>query len=146
VLTESGCAWVPPLLDRLDSVIRGIRDTGATGEIRYGADHVLPKDASEYFDQNVWMGVSFPDHDDAEARHVIGIDKFMWGSDYPHDEGSYPYSRENLRSNFSDAPEAELRKILAGNAAEMYDFDLDALAPLAARVGPTVDEIAVPLD
>ena len=41
-------------------MIRGIRDTGATGEIRYGKDHVLPKDATEYFHQNVWMGVSQP--------------------------------------------------------------------------------------
>ena len=29
-----------------------------------------------------------------------------------------------------------MRKILADNAAELYDFDLDALAPLAARFGP----------
>jgi hypothetical protein len=28
----------------------------------------------------------------------------------------------------------------------VYGFDLDALAPVAARVGPTVDEVAVPLD
>src|SRR6476469_1751003 len=34
VLTEQGCAWVPPLLKRLDNVVRGIRSTGATGEIR----------------------------------------------------------------------------------------------------------------
>ncbi len=146
VMTEAGCAWVPPLLDRLDSVIRGIRDTGATGEIRYGADHVLPRDASEYFQQNCWMGVSQPGPEDAAARHVIGLDKFMWGSDYPHDEGTYPFTREALRARFSDAPEAELRQILAGNAAKLYDFDLDALAPLAARIGPTVDEIATPIE
>ena len=70
----------------------------------------------------------------------------MWGSDYPHDEGTYPYTRENLRARFHDAPEAELRQILAGNAAELYDFDLDALAPLAAQVGPTVAEVAQPID
>ena len=94
VMTEAGCAWVPPMLERLDHVIRGIRDTGATGEIRYGADHVLPRDASEYFQQNCWMGVSQPGPDDVAARHIIGLDKFMWGSDYPHDEGTYPYTRE----------------------------------------------------
>jgi predicted TIM-barrel fold metal-dependent hydrolase len=146
VLTEAGCAWVPPLLARLDNVIRGIRETGATGEIRYGDEHVLTRDATEYFHQNVWMGVSQPGPADAEARHVIGLDKFMWGSDYPHDEGTYPYTRENLRARFSDAPEAELRQILAGNAAKLYDFDLDKLAPLAARFGPTVAEVATPID
>ena len=39
-----------------------------------------------------------------------------------------------------------MREILAGNVARLYDFDLDALAPLAAEFGPSVDEIAEPID
>jgi hypothetical protein len=39
-----------------------------------------------------------------------------------------------------------MRRILAGNVAKLYDFDLEALAPLAAKVGPTVKELAEPLD
>ena len=62
----------------------------------------------------------------------------MWGSDYPHDEGTYPYSTLALRQVFHDWPEADLRKVLAENAAGVYDFDLDALAPAAASIGPTV--------
>jgi len=146
IMTEAGCAWVPPLLERLDGVIRGIRETGATGEIRYGDDHILPKDATEYFAQNCWMGVSQPKEADVAARHAIGIDKFMWGSDYPHDEGTWPYTLENLQARFHDVPESELRLMLAGNAAKMYDFDLDALAPLAARIGPRVEDVAQPID
>ena len=53
----------------------------------------------------------------------------MWGSDYPHDEGTYPFTREHLRQLFHDVPADELRQMLAGNAAELYGFDLDALAP-----------------
>ncbi len=146
VMTEAGCAWVPGVLEMLDRTIRNIRDTGATGEIRYGADHVLPKDATEYFHQNCWMGVSNPGPADIRVRDVIGPDRFMWGSDYPHDEGSHPYTREHLRARFSDVAPDALRKLLAGNAAALYDFDLDALAPLAAQVGPTVEEIATPID
>ena len=146
VMTEAGCAWVPPLLERLDATIARIRDTGSTGEIRYGQESVLPKLASEYFEQNCWMGVSQPRPADAEARHKIGLHKFMWGSDYPHDEGTYPFTREHLRALFHDVDRAEMQQLLAGNVAELYDFDLDALAPAAARFGPTVDEIATPLD
>jgi hypothetical protein len=91
------------------------------------------------------MGVSQPGQADARARDVIGLDRFMWGSDYPHDEGTYPFTREHLRQVFKDATPEELRPILAGNAADLYDFDLAALAPLAASVGPTVAEIAEPL-
>jgi hypothetical protein len=70
----------------------------------------------------------------------------MWGADYPHHEGTTPHSREALRHSFRDWREADLRKVLAGTAAAVYGFDLDALAPLAAQRGPTVDELRVPLD
>lgn len=146
VMTEVGCAWVPPLLERLDDTIRSIRDTGATGEIRYGDDHVLQKDASEYFAQNVWIGVSQPGLADVAARHAIGIDRFMWGSDYPHDEGTHPYTREHLRSRFADVDPAEVKMMLTDNAASLYGFDVEALAPLGAAFGPTVDEIRTPID
>jgi hypothetical protein len=32
------------------------------------------------------------------------------------------------------------------NAARVYGFDLELLAPVAARVGPRVDEVNVPLE
>ena len=146
VITEAGCSWVPPLLERLDQTLASIRDTGSTGEIRYGAEHVLPRSATEYFHQNVWMGVSQPRPADVEARHLIGADRWMWGSDYPHDEGTHPYTREHLRSRFSSLQPDELRRLLAGTAADLYGFDLDALASLAARIGPTVSELATHID
>jgi predicted TIM-barrel fold metal-dependent hydrolase len=146
VMTEAGCAWVPPMLERLDQTLASIRDTGSTGEIRYGAEHVLPRSATDYFLQSCWMGVSNPGPADVAARHEIGLDRFMWGSDYPHDEGSHPYTREHLRARFSDVDPSEVRQMLSENAAALYDFDLDALAPLAAEVGPTVAEVATPID
>jgi len=80
------------------------------------------------------------------VRDVLGIDRIMWGSDFPHDEATTPYSREALRQVFHDWPEADLRKVLSENAAALYGFDLDALAPLASRIGPLVSEVAQPLD
>ena len=47
---------------------------------------------------------------------------------------------------FHSVGEDEMRKILSENAARLYGFDLEALAPLAAEHGPTVAEIATPLD
>jgi len=70
----------------------------------------------------------------------------MWGSDYPHQEGTYPFTREHLRQLFHDTDPTELQQLLAGNAAKLYGFDLDALAPIAAKVGPTLAEIAQPLE
>jgi predicted TIM-barrel fold metal-dependent hydrolase len=146
VMTEQGCSWMPGLLRQLDGILKSVRDKGAIGELRFKPEHILPLTATEYVRRNVWLGVSFPQRADvAAARETLGLDKVMWGSDFPHDEGTYPFTREHLRQLFSDWPEADLRQVLAGNVAEMYDFDLDALAPAAAHFGPTVDEVAVPL-
>ena len=35
--------------------------------------------------------------------------------------------------------------MVGGNAAAVYGFDLDALAPLVNRIGPTVAEVDEPL-
>ena len=51
----------------------------------------------------------------------------MWGSDYPHDEGTFPHSREVIARTFEDLPEAETRKIVAENAAGLYGFRLSGL-------------------
>ena len=145
VMTEMGASWLPPLLRRLDSTLGRIRKSGQTGEIRYGDESKLPKSATEYFQQNCWVGISQPRPADVEAMHELGLDRFMWGSDYPHDEGTHPFTREHLRQLFWNEDEKTMRKILAENAAQLYDFDLEALAPLAAKYGPTVEEIAQPL-
>jgi hypothetical protein len=70
----------------------------------------------------------------------------MWGSDFPHLEGCWPYSRQHLRLAFAGVPEDEVRAMVGANAARVYGFDLDALAPLAAEIGPTPAEVAEPLD
>jgi len=77
---------------------------------------------------------------------TVGLDRVMWGSDYPHHESTYPYTREGLRRSFAGTDPSELQQVLAGNAAKVYGFDLEALAPIAARVGPRLDELATPLD
>ena len=35
--------------------------------------------------------------------------------------------------------------MLGLNAAELYGFDVDALAPIAEKCGPTWEELSVPL-
>jgi hypothetical protein len=82
---------------------------------------------------------------DMAARHEIGVDRLLWGADYPHHEGSYPHNKLALRLLFSDVPEDEVRQITSLNAARVYGFDVDALQKHADRVGPTVEELATPV-
>jgi hypothetical protein len=78
-------------------------------------------------------------------RGAVGVDRIMWGSDYPHKESSNPYSREAIRNSFAGVPHDEVARMLGGNAAELYGFDLDALAPFAAMCGPLVRDTDQPL-
>ncbi|MEI7591617.1 MAG: amidohydrolase family protein [Actinomycetes bacterium] len=145
VLTEQGSSWIPEALDRMDEMHESMTSGKFGGELG-PATIALSQRPSEYFAQNCYVGASFPSARDAMHFDRIGIDRVMWGSDYPHREGTYPYSKEAMRLAFSDWDETTIRKILAGNAAHVYGFDLEALAPLAAVSGPTIAEIAVPLD
>jgi hypothetical protein len=69
----------------------------------------------------------------------------MWGNDYPHKESSFPYSHEALRLSVAGGPDREVQQMIGANAARLYGFDLDDLAAVAARVGPTVEELAAPI-
>jgi predicted TIM-barrel fold metal-dependent hydrolase len=145
VMSEMGAAWLVPMLRHFDGFLKAIRDHGSIGEMRYTKEDILPRSATEYFQQNCWLGVSQPGPDDVRAIEVLGSDRWMWGSDYPHDEGTGPFTREHLRQLFSDTDPGLLQQLLGGNAARLYGFDLDALEPIAAKYGPTVEEIKVPL-
>lgn len=144
VLTEQGASWIAPALAQLDSYHGQMKQFGRIGELKYTSDQVLPMKPSEYFARNCWVGVSFPSPVEAAARHDIGVDRFMWGSDYPHDESSFPNTREALRRSFAGTPEGELRQVLGGNAAALYNFDLFRLQTIADGVGPTYEELSVP--
>jgi predicted TIM-barrel fold metal-dependent hydrolase len=144
VMTEQGSAWVPDVLERMDG-LHAQMVAGRIGELGVPQEAVLPHKPSDYFRRNCFVGASFPSPRDAETFDRIGLDRVMWGSDYPHHEATYPFSREALRRSFADWSEHDLRRILAENAARVYGFDLAALAPVAAEYGPTVAEVAAPL-
>ena len=77
--------------------------------------------------------------------HDVGVDRIMWGADYPHSEGSYPHTTEALRVAFSGFDPAEVRAMVETNAAGLYGFDLERLRPIGDRIGPRVDDVRRPL-
>jgi predicted TIM-barrel fold metal-dependent hydrolase len=145
ILTESGCAWVPPTLARMDEVWMGMK-AGMIGEMDYSRAAVLAEAPSVYARRNCWYGASFPSPAEIADRHTVGVDRILWGSDYPHYEGTFPYTREALRLTFADVDPTETRLMLGENAARLYGFDLGALAAVAARVGVTPQSVSVPLE
>jgi len=119
---------------------------GGVGELRFLEPSLLRRMPSEYWLTNCAVTASFMHRDDCAARAQVGADHVMWGSDYPHLEGTAPYSREAIRRTFAGVPEDEVRAMVGGNAARVYAFDLRLLQEIADRVGPSVDEVAAGLD
>ncbi|GAB2773755.1 amidohydrolase family protein [Streptomyces daliensis] len=172
VLTEQGSGWIPGVLEMLDyyharlvaAASRSAHPTpgddaasgtaesstaeASTAESKFGAGLAasMGRGPSEVWRENCYVGASFMRPHEVPLRERIGIDKIMWGSDYPHDEGTPPYSREGLRIAYAGLPREEVAAMAGGNAARVYGFDLDRLDRIAARVGPTVAEIAEPLE
>jgi predicted TIM-barrel fold metal-dependent hydrolase len=117
----------------------------------------LSKPPSEYMATNVWMGSSFMARHEAEAAIDTGCeDRFIWGSDYPHAEGTYsfsadpdeyPMSRLSLANTFHDMPIDKVRKIVGLNAFDAYPrLDRGALTEVVERVGVTAAEISTAPD
>jgi predicted TIM-barrel fold metal-dependent hydrolase len=132
-VTEGTSIWAPELLALMDH--------------RYGEHHFSAKlgtgyraamsmKPSEYFRRNIMIGSSCMPRREAEMRHEIGIGNMMWGTDYPHPEGTWPITRKMMVETFHGLPDAEIEQILGGNAAAFYGFDTGKLLPLAARIGP----------
>src|SRR3954451_2118900 len=137
-MAENGAWWVPDTIRKMDEKYVGGHNTRKFGN---AFRETLTMKPSDYVDRNCWFAASTPGVDDIERRDLIGIGNIMWGNDLPHPEGMFPYTRHWIRERFHDVPEAETRKILGLNAADVYGVDVDALEPLVDKIGPTLDEV-----
>ncbi len=149
VFTEQGTAWVPEELTRLDYYhgrLAGAGGAAGSQESMFGAGMgTLSLSPSEYWARQCQLGSSFIRRHEVACRSQVGVERIMWGSDFPHLEGCWPFSHDHLRLAFSDVPTDEVRAMVGGNAARVYGFDLDHLSVFAAGVGPSPAAVAVPL-
>ena len=98
VFTEQGTAWIPETLGTLDLFFSRMGTATGSQELEWGESVVsqLSMRPSEYWARQCHVGSSFMRPAEAAMRHAVGVDKIMWGSDYPHRESSYPFSTEAL--------------------------------------------------
>ena len=65
-----------------------------------GMEMPLKEPPSEYAKRSCYYGASFPSAADLAGIEQIGEDHVLWGNDYPHYEGTFPYNLESLRLTF----------------------------------------------
>jgi len=109
---ESDCGWVAHFLKRMDHVYlrKGPRYQRA---IKSG---LLP---SEFFKRQVKC-VFQDDRPGILTLEATGSDILMWGSDYPHNDSTFPDSQRVIAEMFRGVPAADRDKIIYGNAAQLY--------------------------
>jgi len=134
VVTESGAYWAADLMWKWDQYMAGGHTTKKLAALLEGKISRLP---SDYFGTNLFIGASTMSKEELRRRDVIGCDVMMWGTDYPHPEGTWPHTVDRLRADFGSLPVDDTAALLGGTAARCYGFDLEALRPLADRIGPT---------
>ncbi|MEA3300897.1 MAG: amidohydrolase family protein [Pseudomonadota bacterium] len=129
-LTEIRAEWIPATLAYLDASVAesGVRIAHSPGE---------------YFRRNCYVTPSSPKIEEIAMRHDIGVDRFIFGTDYPHPEGTWPNTREWLKTIFTGVEESEARMILGENAIDCYNLDRGKLLAIAERIGPLPDQILI---
>jgi predicted TIM-barrel fold metal-dependent hydrolase len=106
--SEGGAGWVPYLLEQAEQTYFAYRPT-------------LPSRRSprEVFAEHMYVCI-LRDETALAAVDVIGEDKIMWESDYPHDSTSFPDSRRQLEEVMRDIPDGVARKIVESNARRLF--------------------------
>lgn len=138
-VTETGQGWLlPPMLRMLDHHYTDTRFTAKLGDFR---SH-LSMSPTGYFRRNCAIGASCMPREDAEIRGEMGLGQIMWGTDYPHPEGTWPNTAPQMLDTFRGLPEDEVAAMLGGNAIAFYGLDATGLADVAARVGPPMELFA----
>jgi predicted TIM-barrel fold metal-dependent hydrolase len=148
VTTESPGLWWNFVLQEMDSIY--LTDTRSYGP---SEKERVPRMPSEYAREQVFIGASF--HARFEAEDAISqgyVDRVIWGSDYPHFEGTYqkdatgpngePMTWASLRFTYAGLPADVVADMLGRNAMNAYDLDYNALQKVAARINaPSSDDI-----
>ena len=115
-IVEFELSWAPHLLTTMDYTYRERH-----GEAIYRfKDGMRP---SDFFHRNIVLSFQ-EDAIGIRLRDTIGVDNMMWGSDYPHSESTFPRSRKILAEILAGVPEHEQAKIVGGNTARVYGFDV----------------------
>jgi predicted TIM-barrel fold metal-dependent hydrolase len=149
-LVETQLMFIVPAIAHLDMTL-GMSDDWMSFAKFMKRDRTVKKMASEYIGVNCFFGVSpfdarqMPmdelvgknaDQEPLPGLH-LGADAAMFGVDYPHFESFVPHTDEKV-ATLTSSPSVsreDAEKVLYGNAATVYGFDLQKLQPEIDRIG-----------
>jgi predicted TIM-barrel fold metal-dependent hydrolase len=137
VYTEVGIDWLPNYLEMLEHVYHN--DWLRMGRPPKRWLSLSPRDA---WQRNCAAAATAATFEEIQEARRLGVETVMWGSDYPHVEGGWPNSWQEIRQAFATVPEEDVRRMVGENAVRFYGFDPQILEPLVTRIGPPAGTFA----
>ena len=113
---EAQIGWIPYLLERIDDVWETHRGWS------HGQDN-CPQPPSTYYYRQI-TSCFFKDAAGVEMLDKVGLDNVTFETDYPHQDGTWPHSREAAAMQFGHLDQSALDKIARGNAIKLLGLDL----------------------
>jgi hypothetical protein len=114
VSAENDVGWLPHYMYRLD---HGFEKFGAMME------EPLPMKPSDYIRRQLYA--TFQDDPVGPAAYkLFGPANYMWASDFPHTDSTWPESRKVVERDFAGVPDEVTRKIVFENAVALYHIDV----------------------
>ena len=88
---------------------------------RFSATSCLSRPPSEYIRENFWF-VMDPNEASIDAQcDLVGEDKFLWGSDYPHVD-SHLDAMVQVQQALAPMSEHRRNLVLGGNARRLFNL------------------------
>ena len=111
VLGESGVTWLPYVFDRLDTEYH---DRARALGFKLKPSDYFRRQGYVTYQQDKFLEPIVP---------LIGEDRIMWGSDYPHPDSLWPDSQKILDENLAKLSHTARRKIVHDNVAALYNIN-----------------------
>jgi predicted TIM-barrel fold metal-dependent hydrolase len=113
VSVENGAGWIAHYMNHLDHLF---------WKFPWNVTVEGLEKPSYYMRRNIFA--TFQEDPAAAATcHLYGEDNFMWASDYPHADSTWPYSRKVIARDFGELPAEVTHKIVYENAARLYNLN-----------------------
>ena len=112
---ECQIGWIPYFIERAD-------DTWQTHQWAQGETR-LPNPPSSYYRRNVYS-CFFKDTVGIDLIDRIGLDQVMFETDYPHQDGTFPRTKQVAEELFGHLPQDQVDKIARENAIRLFGLGL----------------------
>jgi predicted TIM-barrel fold metal-dependent hydrolase len=116
LFAEAQIGWIPYLLERIDDAWETHRGWS------HSQQYVKDRPSSYYYDHV--YSTFFKDPVGIEMIDKVGVNNAIFETDYPHQDGTWPYSREHAAQQFGHLPPHLIDKLARRNAIDLLGLPL----------------------